>query len=59
MFDVIVTNSYILEAVKENCKVLATADNWLTLAYLEPLLTKKNNATINHGERAMRSLHLF
>ena len=54
-----ITNSHIFKAVKENWKVLTTSDNWLTLAYLEPLLAKKNNASINHGARAMRSLNLF
>ena len=51
--------SFILNAVRENCKVLISSDNWLTLAYMEPLLAKKHNASINHGARAMRSLNLF
>ena len=50
---------HILEAVIQNSKVLSGSDDWLTLAYLEPLLAKKENATINHGDRAMRSLSLF
>ena len=52
-------NSHILNAVRENCKVLISSDDWLTLAYMEPLLAKKYNATINHGARAMRALNLF
>jgi hypothetical protein len=52
-------DSHIHQAVKENSKVIARSDDWLTLAYMEPLYTKKLNATINHGERAMRSLNLF
>ena len=53
------TDSYIYKAVKENTEVIAMADDWLTLAFMEPLLTKKHKATINHGERAMKSLNLF
>ena len=52
-------NSHILNAVHENSKVLISSSDWLTLAYMEPLLAKKHNATINHGARAMRSLSLF
>ena len=52
-------DSHIYQAVKQNSKVIARSDDWLTLAYMEPLLAKKLNATINHGERAMRSLNLF
>ena len=52
-------DSHILNAVRENGKVLISSDDWLTLAYMEPLLAKKYNATINHGARAMRSLNLF
>ena len=51
--------SHIHQAVKQNSKVIARSDDWLTLAYMEPLHAKKLNATINHGERAMRSLNLF
>ena len=51
--------SHFVEALKQNYKVLALSDDWLTLAYLEPLLAKKYGATINHGDRAMRSLNLF
>ena len=51
--------SHIHQAVKQNSKVIARSDDWLTLAYMEPLFAKKLNATINHGERAMRSLNLF
>ena len=52
-------DNHILNAVRENSKVLISSDDWLTLAYMEPLLAKKHNATINHGVRAMRSLNLF
>ena len=52
-------NTHILNAVRENCKVLISSDDWLTLAYMEPLLAKKYSATINHGARAMRALNLF
>ena len=51
--------SLFLEALKNNSRVLATASDWLTLAYLEPLLAKKHGATINHGEKQMRTLNLF
>ena len=54
-----IDNSHILNAVHENCKVLISSDDWLTLAYMEPLLAKKYNATINHGARAMKALSLF
>ena len=50
---------HILEAVLQNSKVLSRSDDWLTLDYLEPLLAKRENATINHGDKAMRSLSLF
>ena len=52
-------DSHILEAVIQNSKVLSASDDWLTLAYMEPLLAKKENAMINHGDRAMKSLSLF
>ena len=52
-------DSHIYQAVKQNSNVIARSDDWLTLAYMEPLFAKKYNATINHGERAMRSLNLF
>ena len=51
--------SHVFEAVKQNSKVLASSDDWLTLAYLEPLLAKKEKATLNHGDKAMKSLCLF
>ena len=44
------TDSYIYKAVKENTEVIAMADDWLTLAFMEPLLTKKHKATINQGK---------
>ena len=53
------SDSHIYQAVKQNSKIIARSDDWLTLAYMEPLFTKKLNATINHGEKAMRSLNLF
>ena len=52
-------NNHILNAVRENSKVLISSEDWLTLAYMEPFLAKKYNATINHGAKAMRSLNLF
>ena len=52
-------NKHILNAVRENCEVLTKSDDWLTLAYMEPLLAKKYSSTINHGARAMRTLSLF
>ena len=52
-------DSYFFEAVKQNCKPLTISDDWLTLAYLEPLMAKKHHATINHGDKAMRQLNLF
>ena len=42
---------HILNAVRENSKALMSSDDWLTLAYMEPLLAKKHNATINHGAK--------
>ena len=52
-------DSFIYESVLENSKVLTFSDDWLTLAYMEPLLAKKHNAKINHGSKAMKSLNLF
>ena len=40
-------------------RVLMSSDDWRNLAFLEPLLAKKNRATINHGDKAMKSLRLF
>ena len=51
--------AFFFETLRTNSKVLATANDWLTLAYLEPLLAKKHGARINHGEMAMRTLNLF
>ena len=44
-------DSHIYQAVKQNAKVIARSDDWLTLAYMEPLYAKELNAIINHGER--------
>ena len=55
----ITINNHILSAVHENCKVLISSNDWLTLSYMEPLQAKKHNATINHGSRAMKALNLF
>ena len=52
-------DSHIYEAVKEHSRVLATSDDWLTLAFLEPLIAKKQNAKLNNGEKAMKTLCLF
>ena len=52
-------DSFIYETVKQNSNVNATSDDWLTLAFTEPLLAIKHKATINQGERAMKSLYLF
>ena len=52
-------DDFFLESLRENTEVLATSSDWLTLAYLEPLLAKKYDARINGGEKAMRSLNLF
>ena len=52
-------NELFFESLRQNCKVLATSRDWLSLAYLEPLMAKRHGANINHGERAMRSLNLF
>ena len=52
-------DSHILNAVRENGKVLISSEDWITLADMEPLLAKKHNSTINHGARAIRSLNLF
>ena len=52
-------NELFFESLRQNCTVLATSRDWLSLAYLEPLMAKRHGANINHGERAMRSLNLF
>ena len=52
-------DDFFLESLRNNTEVLATSSDWLTLAYLEPLMAKKHNARINDGERAMRTLNLF
>ena len=52
-------DSHIYQAVKEHSKVLTTSNDWLTLAFLEPLLAKKHNAKLNNGEKNMKSLCLF
>ena len=52
-------DDFFLESLRENTEVLATSSDWLTLAYLEPLLAKKYDARINGGEKAMRTLNLF
>ena len=52
-------DDFFLESLRKNTEVLATSSNWLTLAYLEPLMAKKHNARINGGEKAMRTLNLF
>ena len=51
--------AHIYQTVKENSRVLMSSDDWRNLAFLEPLLAKKNRATINHGDKAMKSLWLF
>ena len=51
--------SHIYETVKQNSEVIAASDDWLTLSFLEPLLAKKHNARINHGDKAMKSLNMF
>lgn len=53
------SDSFYFEALRNNSEVLATSNDWLNLAYLEPLLAKKYGARINQGEMAMRSLNLF
>ena len=52
-------DDFFLESLRNNTEVLAMSSDWLTLAYLEPLMAKKHNARINDGERAMRTLNLF
>ena len=52
-------DDFFLESLRNNTKVLATSSDWLTLAYLEPLMAKKHNARINSGDKAMRTLNLF
>ena len=52
-------DDFFLESLRNNTEVLATSSDWLTLAYLEPLMAKKHNARINGGEKAMRTLNLF
>ena len=52
-------DDFFLESLRENTEVIATSTDWLTLAYLEPLLAKKHDARINGGEKAMRTLNLF
>ena len=50
---------FYLESLRTNTDILATSSDWLTLAYLEPLMAKMHGAKINGGEKAMRSLNLF
>ena len=52
-------DDFFLELLCDNTEVLATSTDWLTLAYLEPLMAKKHDARINGGEKAMRTLNLF
>ena len=52
-------DDFFLESLRDNTEVLATSADWLTLAYLEPLMAKKHDARINGGEKAMRTLNLF
>ena len=52
-------SDFYLETLRNNSKVLTTSNDWLVLAYLEPLLAKRHNAKINEGEKAMRTLNLF
>ena len=52
-------DDFFLESLRNNTKVLATSSDWLTLAYLEPLMAKKHNARINSGDKVMRTLNLF
>ena len=52
-------DGFYLESLRSNTKVLATSSDWLTLAYLEPLMAKKHKARLNDGEKAMRTLNLF
>ena len=54
-----ILDSHIMQAVIQNSTVLSRSDDWLTLAFMEPLLTKREGATLNHGEKAMKSLCLF
>ena len=50
---------FYLESLRTNTDILATSSDWLSLAYLEPLMAKRHGANINGGEKAMRSLNLF
>ena len=52
-------DDFFLESLRTNTKVIAMSTDWLTLAYLEPLMAKKHGARINGGEKAMRTLNLF
>ena len=52
-------DDFFLESLRNNTEVLATSSDWLTLAYLEPLMAKKHYAWIDGGEKAMRTLNLF
>ena len=52
-------DDFFLESLRNNTEVLATSSDWLTLAYLEPLMAKKHNSRINGGEKAMKTLNLF
>ena len=52
-------DDFFLESLRTNTKVIAMSTDWLSLAYLEPLMAKKHGARINGGEKAMRTLNLF
>ena len=52
-------DDFYLESLRSSTEVIAMSSDWLTLAYLEPLMAKKYGARINGGEKAMRTLNLF
>ena len=52
-------DDFFLESLRGSTEVVAGSTDWLTLAYLEPLMAKKHDARINGGEKAMRTLNLF
>ena len=52
-------SDFYLETLRNNSKILTTSNDWLILAYLEPLMAKRHKAKINDGEKNMRTLNLF
>ena len=51
--------NHILNAVKDNFRIIDTCDNWSQLSYLEAYYIKSFNPLLNDGLKASRELVLF